>query len=529
MRPQDDTVLCSCLDFDNHDGTKTDAPEQARLVCKYLESLGQSPLLERSQSGTGYHVWLIHSEPVDARTCRKAWKCVLRDCSIDGVEIYPKQDTVAHLESRLGNLIRYPLWQESRFETPSGSPLDALTTLQMCKTTPKSFFESKAIVEDSEGIGEVNREYETEGLPSRVEYLLNTEEGSLLGRRWVCDVGGMSGQKSRSDLACSIAAELARYMVPTPEIEAALRYWCKLHEYDKDDRWIKRTVCASYAYAESRGGTHKAASREIKKLLHGQLDILAQGTPEIIPTGIKAIDDVHGGILEVGELGLLGARPSAGKSALSIEIMDAATSAGYPSVFFSLEMSPRAVANRYFNRLGIPAAEIHTMSLAQLHTYVDEKFKGKQPLDFQCTFKLDEIVRSIIDYGKRGYRFAVIDYSTLVVTGIGDERRHYEKITVDLARTAKEADVAILLIHPLKKEYEVRGGRPKMSDFVYAGDYAADVILALQYLYQESATPENASRMVFHTLKSRNRGFRGNPYIELHFNPEQQCFGSARY
>jgi replicative DNA helicase len=395
--------------------------------------------------------------------------------------------------------------------------------------TPKSFFESKAIVDDSGGIGEVNREYETEGLPSRVEYLLNTEEGSLLARRWVCDVGGMSGQRSRSDLACSIAAELARYMVPTPEIEAAIKYWCKLHEYDKDDRWVRRTVCAAYSYAESRGGTHKQASREMRKLLHGQLDILAQGPPEIIPTGIDVIDKVHGGILEVGELGLLGARPSAGKSALSIEIMDAATSAGYPTVFFSLEMSPRAVANRYFTRLGIDVNEIHNMSLGQLHTYVDEKFRGKQPLDFQATFKLEEICKSIIDYGKRGYRFAVIDYSTMIVTGLGDERRHYEKITVDLARTAKEADVAILLIHPLKKEYEARGGRPKMGDLVYAGDYAADCILALQYLYQESAIPENASRMVFHMLKNRNRGFKNHPYIELHFNTEQQCFSSPRY
>jgi hypothetical protein len=68
-----------------------------------------------------------------------------------------------------------------------------------------------------------------------------------------------------------------------------------------------------------------------------------------------------------------------------------------------------------------------------------------------------------------------------------------------------------------------------MGDLVYAGDYAADCILALQYLYQESAIPENASRMVFHMLKNRNRGFKNHPYIELHFNTEQQCFSSPRY
>jgi hypothetical protein len=127
---QQNDVFCCCADLDS----KPDAPDprwrqKTESLYSWLMAFGMEPLVELSQSGSGAHVWIFFGEPIPASEVRAFWLEVLRVLSLK-CEIFPKQDRLG--KEGLGNLIRYPLWNNSRFvNTCDGwRTLDPTTTLE---------------------------------------------------------------------------------------------------------------------------------------------------------------------------------------------------------------------------------------------------------------------------------------------------------------------------------------------------------------------------------------------------------------
>ena len=116
MRP-DNTVTCSCVDFDNHDD-QPDPEWQGKADRFYdlLQQLDLQPVMEVSASGKGAHLWLFFSQPVPAWKVRKFWIAAGSRISYEPREIYPRQDQLRG--KGLGNLVRLPLWNKSRFVDP---------------------------------------------------------------------------------------------------------------------------------------------------------------------------------------------------------------------------------------------------------------------------------------------------------------------------------------------------------------------------------------------------------------------------
>ena len=209
--------------------------------------------------------------------------------------------------------------------------------------------------------------------------------------------------------------------------------------------------------------------------------------------------------------------------------MDATTQLGIPSVFFSLEMSARSVAGRYLLRMGLDPKQVPQGSLKEYHDLVNERLKKAAPLDFQNVRHLNEIVVATKEYAKRGYKLAVIDYMGIIKTDEKDELRHYERIARTLAELSKDSDIGILLLHQFGRDIEKRGGgRPRMSDFRYAGEADADVMLGADYLYKTQPIEANKNRFCMHVLKLRNRGSK-HPYTEIHFDPDRQEFTDVQF
>ena len=110
------------FDFDNHEkGTEktdfanTDAEwhEEVDALRRICESNGITPLVERSRSGRGAHVWIFFKKPVSASLARNFGFLLLDKGSVSinlksfqyYDRMYPSQDTAEHL----GNLIALPL------------------------------------------------------------------------------------------------------------------------------------------------------------------------------------------------------------------------------------------------------------------------------------------------------------------------------------------------------------------------------------------------------------------------------------
>lgn len=123
IAPGTDTTRVAVLDFDDHD-KKLDWPimlDLAYWVGEALKERGAVPVLFRSTSGRGIHLYLTWKEPQDAYSVRQFLIEALAACKLKPgtkgarhaqIEVFPKQDSVA-LDG-LGNMVYLPFAGQSR-------------------------------------------------------------------------------------------------------------------------------------------------------------------------------------------------------------------------------------------------------------------------------------------------------------------------------------------------------------------------------------------------------------------------------
>ena len=199
MTPEN-RVFCSCVDFDS----KPEHPDpewrqKAGATYTWLGKAGLSPLAEISASGNGAHVWLFFDEPTDAWIVRAFWGLASERSGVAFKEIYPRQDELSG--KGLGNLVRYPLWNQSRFVDPENEwavlrPAEALSGAFTSGPELKALAFSlgktlrpgpKAVV--AAGVPEDG----PAELSPRVRDRLS-RKGSLLERRWGGDMTGLKDE-----------------------------------------------------------------------------------------------------------------------------------------------------------------------------------------------------------------------------------------------------------------------------------------------------------------------------------------------
>lgn len=530
---EDNTVTMVCADFDNHDGNNPEAITDAQGFSQFLLAQGFPCYLEQSQSGTGAHVWCFFTDPIPASEARMFLIGALQDCGHFRIESYPRQSKLSP-EKPLGNYVRYPLSGKSCFlDSQTLDVLDPLTTLQnIQRITPKQVAEkhwwNTAVVADKVE----STEYEVTGLPSRVASLMETEKGELLLKRWMGDLAGMAGDRSNSGICLSLATEMVRNCIPTPEIEAALRYWCEMNAYDKGLRagWIPATVRAAYSnLMEKKGQREVFTSERCGNLCHAAIEQIVSGEGlGLIPTGIPALDASLGGGFARGEYIIVAGRPSNGKSMTAWQFLDSAAKAGFPGAFVSLEMPEIEVMKRHLLRLtDIPKEEWSDPAVAaQLHELVDADLKDKASIFFTRggAGTIGEVVQCITEYARKGAALVVVDYIG-IIGGKGSDFERVSKNSVTLKKLAADLNIALVVCAQLgRQDKRIRTVvMPMLSDLRDSGqlEQDADVVLAVVWPHQISA--EDYEPHIFNIchLKGRNRGI-GQQKIALRFNKDRQ-------
>lgn len=533
LRP-DNKVWMACADFDNHDGNNAEALEEAQTFSKFLRAQGFYSLLELSQSGAGAHVWIFFTEPVPAGEARMFLVGAMNDCDLRS-EIFPKQPTLTPARP-LGNYVRYPLSGKSIFldmdTMQEVDPTQALTTIT--RITPEALLAkcwwNTAEIQDRV----VGSDYDTSGLPARVLKLMESVEGDLLSKRWLGDVTAMSGDRTNSGLCLSMATEMVRHHIPTPEIESALRYWCVLNAYEKGlrPRWIESTVKAAYCNVSGyKVESLSYGSDRVGVILHSTIEnILSGEEARFIPTGMAAVDQSLGGGLALGEYIIIGGRPSQGKTATGLHLLDAAANAGYSGTLISLEMSETEIMSRQLSRLTpIPKEQWREPDVAKhLHELVDQDIKAKAPVYFTRggDQTVNSVVKAVKDYAERGSQVFVVDY-VQIIGGSGDDYSRVTEVSRKLAKLAKELNVAIVVMAQLKRPDDRTRTlqMPRMSDLKNTGqlEQDADVILAVVWPFQEF--PEDYAPDQFNVcvLKNRNRGI-ASQRVAIKFDSKRQLF-----
>jgi replicative DNA helicase len=198
-----------------------------------------------------------------------------------------------------------------------------------------------------------------------------------------------------------------------------------------------------------------------------------------VPTGFTDLDSLTNG-LHPGQLVILAARPSIGKSTLGIDICRAASiKHGLTSVIFSLEMSRNEIVMRllaaeaqvsmHHMRTGTMTDSDWTKLAQKMGTVSDAPLF----IDDSPNLTLMEIRAKCRRLKQRhDLRLVVVDYLQLMTSGKRVESRQQEvsEFSRSLKLLAKELDVPVIAISQLNRGPEQRQDkRPMLSDLRESG------------------------------------------------------------
>lgn len=239
-----------------------------------------------------------------------------------------------------------------------------------------------------------------------------------------------------------------------------------------------------------------------------------------ISSGYEDLDKLIGGFKNA-QLSILAARPSVGKTALSLNFAYNVALNQLPVLFFSLEMSTQQLTDRFLSRVSHVRTDDFNVQISD---------KNHEKL-IASMAQLSELPIYIEDSGglsvmkmrfiarqyklKHNIRFIVIDYLQFMTSGkrrVESRLQEVSEIVREIKNIAKELDVPVLALSQLSRAVEQRTDkRPQLSDLRETGEIeqTADVVMFLHrddyYNKNEAADALSGHMSPTDIIVSKNR------------------------
>ncbi len=287
---------------------------------------------------------------------------------------------------------------------------------------------------------------------------------------------------------------------------------------DTADSILDRAEQAIFAIAERKIRAGLVPVKDFIKTTFEAIEKLSLSKDALtgVPTGFIDLDRLTSGF-QKGDLIILAARPSMGKTSLALNIArTAAQTTAEPVAIFSLEMSKEQLVKRLifaeariesglvtrgqlrdsdWSKLTTAWADLHKLPL-----FIDDA-------SFLTPLELRAKCRRL--KAEHGLGLIVVDYLQLMGSGGRVENRQQEisAISRSLKGLAKELEVPVLALSQLSRAPEARTDRrPQLSDLRESGaiEQDADVVM---FIYRESVykpTEENRGSAELIIAKQRN-------------------------
>ncbi|UXR79035.1 DnaB helicase C-terminal domain-containing protein [Staphylococcus sp. IVB6227] len=220
--------------------------------------------------------------------------------------------------------------------------------------------------------------------------------------------------------------------------------------------------------------------------------VLSEKPKELIKTGYGLLDyKIYG--FEKGQLNVIAARPSMGKTGFALNTMWNIAKAGYEVSFFSLETTGNLVVERLVAMIeGVPLSDIKRpteLSTENTNKVMNALNKIKQfnINIFDESYLTPSRIREQASKKSDKPQVIFIDYLQLMTsdTPSNDRRVDVEKISRDLKIIANETGCIIVLLSQLNRGVESRNDkRPMMSDLKESGGIEADASMIFM-LYRD--------------------------------------------
>ena len=269
-----------------------------------------------------------------------------------------------------------------------------------------------------------------------------------------------------------------------------------------------------FKIAERGTRSDVAPMREALKAAFERLDQGREGMLTGIATGFSDLDEITSG-LQNGELLILAARPSMGKTSVALNIIEhVGVDLHLPTVIFSLEMSREQLARNMLcsharldshhlrrgrlndrERQSLP---LHVGALSEAPIFIDDS------ASLNC-FELRAKVRRL--KARENLKLAVVDYLQLMQgPDVQSREQQISAISRSLKGLAREMNIPVLAVAQLNRQAESRDDHnPRMADLRESGslEQDADVVLLLHRPgYYTRNTEDHSAKII--VAKQRN-------------------------
>lgn len=270
--------------------------------------------------------------------------------------------------------------------------------------------------------------------------------------------------------------------------------------------------------AESRGGAREARwIGDVVRACLEEMDARVESGSTLggLATGYPDLDHALGG-LRPGELCVIGARPSLGKTALAVNLLANVAGGGVPVLLVSLEMPASEIGSRLLSmgsrvpmhKLSRPATltagEVTAVAAAASPSGV-----GGSPFFVDDT--PDQTAAAVASLARRevrrsGVQLVAVDYLGLMRPENPRDNRTQQVGTLALRmkNMARDLGVPVLLLSQLNRELEHAGRRPRLSDLRESGDVEAHADRVL-LLHREGDLPKDQPVWPVDVIVAKNR------------------------
>jgi replicative DNA helicase len=323
-------------------------------------------------------------------------------------------------------------------------------------------------------------------------------------------------------------------------IFSANRILSNAYEADQEaDLILDEAESAIFAVAEDRIKAGFIPMRDLVREQFPRIEQLFEHKKYItgVPSGFEDIDEKTRG-LQNGDLVIVAARPSMGKTSLVLNICQHVATHGGVAGFFSLEMSKEQL----FMRMLASEAKIDTYRL--LSGQIGQREYGQITHALETLSEAQMFIDDTAGIGvlemrakarrlkaEHGLSVLAVDYVQLM-TGQGRfENRTLElaSISRSLKGLAKELSVPVILLSQLSRAPEARSDkRPMLSDLRESGalEQDADVVMLIfrQDMYKHDDEPSDTDGVAEIIIAKQRNGPTGT--VKLAFLREQTRFAN---
>ncbi len=304
----------------------------------------------------------------------------------------------------------------------------------------------------------------------------------------------------------------------TSILRSLIRVGAEIMEMAYDDSQDPREVLNSAERLIFEIGFKSESSREVKPLSDYLREVwedisenLEKENVSLLPgisSGFGQLDQYIGG-LQKGNMIVVGARPSVGKTSFALNIAhNVAVGGGRGVLIFSLEMTPSQLALRFLSQASmvkmehLQRANLSKQELNNVALALQELSQAPIYIDYSSlltTYDIQSKARKLkAELAREGKELGlvVVDYLQLLSSfgrpGRGITRQQeIAEYSRALKTMATELEVPVLVVSQLSREAERESRRPRLSDLRESGAIEQDADIVI-FLYKVEG-PENSS------------------------------------